>query len=170
MNIPQRGAPLLRLSALASAALLIHGYHLGADDAAIYVPGIKRAFDPGLYSFGSQFFTMHSGLSLFCTLVGGSARLMHLPIDWVILLWHWVGLLLLLVGAWRLLSVCFQSDLARWGGVALLAATLGVPRFSRASTSGMRMVVELAMAVSGFRCQVSGVRGEARVSLLTPDT
>ena len=127
MNIPQRGAPLLRLSALASASFFLNGYHLGADDAAIYVPGIKRAFDPDLYSFGSQFFTMHSGLSLFCALIGGSARLTHLPIDWVILLWHWVGILLLLTGAWRLLSVCFESDLARWGGVALLATTLGVP-------------------------------------------
>lgn len=127
MIIPSRRTPLLRLSALASAALLIHGYHLGADDAAIYVPGIKRAFDPELYSFGSQFFTMHARVSMFSTLVGDSARLSHLPIDWVILLWQWVGLLLLLTGAWRLLSVCFESEWASWGGVALLAGTLGAP-------------------------------------------
>jgi hypothetical protein len=127
VNSTPRRAPLLRLSALASASLMIHGYHLGADDGAIYVPGIKRAFDPELYSFGSQFFTMHARLSLFSTLVGDSARLTHLPIDWVILLWHWVGLLLLLLGAWRLLSVCFESEWASWGGVALLAGALGVP-------------------------------------------
>ena len=127
MNIPARGIPFLRLAALASAALLVHGYHLGADDAAIYIPGIKHAFDPELYSFGAQFFTMHSRLSLFSTLVGGSARLISLPIDWVILLWHWAGIFLLLAGAWRLLGACFRSEWANWGGVALLAATLGVP-------------------------------------------
>jgi hypothetical protein len=127
VNCASRGTPLLRLSALASASLLIHGYHLGTDDAAIYVPGIKRAFDADLYSFGSQFFTTHARLSLFSTLVGDSARLTHLPIDWVILLWHWAGILLLLIGAWRLLSVCFRSEWASWGGVALLAGTLSVP-------------------------------------------
>lgn len=127
MALSIRGAPILRLSALASFALLIHGYHLGADDAAIYVPGIKRAFDPELYGFGSQFFMMHAHVSFFSTLVGGSARLLHLPIDAVILAFHWLGLFLLLLGAWRLLSVCFESEAARWGGVALLAGTLSVP-------------------------------------------
>ena len=127
MTIPARGTPLLRLSALASVALLVHGYHLGADDAAIYIPGIKQVFDPELYRFGSRFFTMHSELSLFSTLVGDSARLTHLPIDWAILLWQWLGILLLLAGAWRLLSVCFESKWAGWGGVTLLAATLSVP-------------------------------------------
>ena len=127
MNSTVRGLPLLRLSALASASLLINGYHLGVDDAAIYVPGIKRAFDPGLYSFGSQFFMTHARLSLFSTIVGGIARLFRLPIDAAILACHWVGLLLLLLGAWQLLCVCFESSAARWGGVALLAGTLSVP-------------------------------------------
>jgi hypothetical protein len=127
VRFPSQGTPFLRLSFLASASLLIHGYHLGTDDAAIYVPGIKRAFDPELFSFGSQFFTSHARLSLFSALVGNSARLIHLPIDWVILLWHWAGLFLLLIGAWRLLNVCFESEWASWGGVALLAGTLGVP-------------------------------------------
>ncbi len=127
MNATVRGTPFLRLSVLASASLLIHGYHLGADDAAIYVPGIKRAFDSELYGFGSQFFMMHAHLSLLSTFVGGSARLLHLPIDATILAFHWIGLFLLLLGAWRLLNVCFDSEAARWGGVALLAGTLGVP-------------------------------------------
>lgn len=127
VNSTVRVTPFLRLSFFASASLFIHGYHLGADDAAIYVPGIKRAFEPELYGFGSQFFMMHANLSVLSTLVGGSARLLHVPIDAAILAFHWIGLYLLLLGAWRLLSVCFESDVARWGGVALLAGTLGVP-------------------------------------------
>lgn len=127
MNTKAGGTPFFRLSVLASVSLIINGYHLGADDAAIYVPGIKRAFDPELYRFGSQFFMMHAHWSLLSTLVGGSARVAHLPIDTAILAWHWMGLFLLLFGAWRLLSVCFESAAARWGGVTLLAATLSVP-------------------------------------------
>ncbi len=127
MITSSRRTPLIRLSALASGSLLVYGYHLGADDAAIYVPGIKLAYDPELYRFGSHFITRHAWLSSFSTLIGGSARLTHLPIDWAILLWHWVGLLLLFTGAWRLLSVCFEGPWAKWGGVALLAGTLAVP-------------------------------------------
>lgn len=127
MSSALRGTPYLCLGLISSIALAVHGYHLGADDAAIYVPGIKRAFDPSLYSFGSQFFMMHAHLSLFSTVVGGTARLAHVPVDAAILGCHWLGLFLLLWGAWQLLSICFESNAARWGGVALLAGTLGVP-------------------------------------------
>src|SRR5579883_2621402 len=58
------------LAALAGAAVLVHGYHLGVDDAEIYVPGIKKAADPDLYPFGAEFFQHHANLSLFPNLVG----------------------------------------------------------------------------------------------------
>jgi hypothetical protein len=120
-------APVFRLVLLAFAALLVHGYHLGVDDAEIYVPAIKKVADPGLYLFGSEFFMEHAHLSLFPNFVGESARLTHLPINLVIFLWHFGGICLLLVAAWRLLSLCFQTAAARWGGVALLAGVLTVP-------------------------------------------
>src|SRR5258708_25785020 len=91
--------PVLRLAAVAFAAVLVHGYHLGVDDAEIYVPAIKKAADPGLYMFGSEFFMTHARLSLFPSVVGESARLTHLPIDLVIFLWHVGGLCLLLVAS-----------------------------------------------------------------------
>jgi hypothetical protein len=40
--------PVLGLALVAALAVLIHGYHLGVDDAAIYVPAIKRVADPAL--------------------------------------------------------------------------------------------------------------------------
>ena len=46
----------LRLGAITALAVLVHGYHLGVDDAAIYVPAIKRVADPTLYPFGAEFF------------------------------------------------------------------------------------------------------------------
>ena len=116
-----------RLLFLASLAVLVHGYHLGADDAEIYIPAIKRVADPRLYPFGSEFFMSHAHFSLFPDLVGDSARLTHLPINFVIFCWHIACIFLLLLASWQLVRACFLNDAARWSGVALLAGTLGVP-------------------------------------------
>jgi hypothetical protein len=118
---------LLQLIAITVLAVLTHGYHLGADDSAIYIPAIKHAADPSLYPFGREFFLSHARLSIFAALIGGSARLSHLPIDFVIFAWHVASIFLLLLAAWKLLSCCFENSYARWSGVAFLAATLSVP-------------------------------------------
>jgi len=112
---------------LAFLAVLVHGYHLGADDAAIYVPAVKKALNPHLYPFGAEFFMEHERLSIFSTLVADSARLFHLPIDVAIFLWQIFGIFLLLLAGWRIASLCFQSARARWAAVCLLAALLTVP-------------------------------------------
>jgi len=60
-----RARAALLLAIIAALAVLVHGYHLGVDDAAIYVPAIKRVADPALYPFGAEFFMSHAHLSLF---------------------------------------------------------------------------------------------------------
>ena len=117
----------LRLALITVIAVGVHGYHLGVDDAAIYVPAIKRVADAALYPFGSEFFMSHARLSWFSNLVGGSARLSGVPIDMAIFLWHGIGIYLLLLAGWRLSGACFENQYARWSGVGLLAALLSVP-------------------------------------------
>ncbi len=112
---------------ITALAVCVQGYHLGADDAAIYIPGIKQAADPALYPFGAQFFQQHAHWSVFPLLVGGSARLTRLPVDAAIVAWYVAGTFLLMFAAWRLLCACVSTASARWGGVVLLAATLTVP-------------------------------------------
>lgn len=107
--------------------MLLHGYHLGVDDAEIFVPAIKRVADPGLYPFGAEFFQSHARLTLFPVLVGKSALLTHLPIDFVIFSWHVACIFLLLLASWQLVRACFCSGTACWSGVALLAGVLSVP-------------------------------------------
>ena len=126
-NNPAPAIPLLKLLLLAALAVLVHGYHLGADDAAIYVPAIKKVAYPSLYPFGSEFFLSYSHLSFFADVVGNSARLTRLPIDFTIFAWHAASIFLLLLAAWRLAGACFRNQPARWGGVILLAALLSVP-------------------------------------------
>jgi hypothetical protein len=115
------------LLGIAALAVFVHGYHPGADDAAIYVPAIKRVADPALYPFGAVYFMSHANLSICAYLVGNSARVSHLPIDLVILLWHAGCVFLLLAASWLLLGACTNSRRGRWCGVALLAGLLTVP-------------------------------------------
>jgi hypothetical protein len=118
---------VLLLAMIASVAIFVHGYHLGSDDAEIYVPAIKKVADPALFPFDSDFFMHHARLSFFPDLIGNSARLTRLPIDWIIFLWQAITVFLLLLAGRKLLRVCFQSKRAQWAGVALLAAVLTVP-------------------------------------------
>lgn len=108
-------------------AVSVHGYHLGSDDAAIYVPAIKKAADPGLYPFGSEFFMNHASLSLFADLIGGSARLTRVPVDFTIFFWHVASVFLLLLASRQLACVCFYRERARWAAVGLVAGVLSVP-------------------------------------------
>jgi hypothetical protein len=100
---------------------------VGTDDAAIYVPGIKKAADPSLYPSGSDFFMHHAGLSVFPQLVGAVTWLTHVSIEWSMLLWFAFAQFLLLYSAYQLAEQCFRSERARWAGVGLLAALLCVP-------------------------------------------
>lgn len=125
--VGRRHPPIFLLALLAVGALLIQGYHLGVDDAEIYIPAIKRVAHPALFSFNSEFFMTHARFSLFSELVGYSARLTQLPADLVVFVCHFAGIVLLLLASWRLLDACFVNASARWAGVALIAALLSVP-------------------------------------------
>jgi hypothetical protein len=119
--------PWLRLLLLAFAAVLAEGYHFGVDDAEIYIPAIKKVFNPRLYPFGAEFFESHAHLSLFSPLVGYTARWLHLSVEWAVLLWHVGCIFLILIAGWQLAQVFFRTARAHWGSVALLAALLPVP-------------------------------------------
>jgi len=88
--------PLLRLGGLTAAALLIHGYHLGVEDAEIYIPAAKKLLDPGLYPYADEFFLSHGHLSLFAPVLAWTARLGHMPIDWSIFAWYLLTLFAML--------------------------------------------------------------------------
>jgi hypothetical protein len=124
---PSRVRTALLLFALAAAAVIVHGYHLGTDDAAIYAPGIKRAADPALYPVNSEFFMGHASWSLFPNLVAGTARLTGMSIDSAIFLWYLACTLAILTAGLLFLRACFPSARAQWTGACVLAAVLNVP-------------------------------------------
>ena len=115
------------LLALTAAALLTHGYHPYAEDAEIYLPGVKKILYPALYPFGGEFFLSHAHMTLFPRLIAWSVRLSPLPFDAMIFVWQVLSIFLLLVACWKLTGVCFRDTRARWCGVALVAALLTIP-------------------------------------------
>ena len=135
MHSPDRMAPSSRATPLSSlllllltaVALLIHGYHLGTEDGAIYIPAVKKFVDPALYPFGQVFFTSHSHLSLFATFVGSSIRLLHLPVDAAIFCWQMLGIFLMLFACRNLLTICFRSRASHLGGLLLITVLLTLP-------------------------------------------
>jgi hypothetical protein len=157
--------PVFGLLSITALAVCIQGYHLGADDAAIYVPGIKKVADPDLYPFGAEFFQSHAHLTFFPNLIGESARLTRLPVDAVIFVWHVFGVFLLMLASWQLLCACFHNRSARWSGIALLAAVLSVPVAGTALAITDPYVTSRTLSTPAtlfaIACFVSGKRKQA---------
>jgi hypothetical protein len=110
------------------AAVLVHGYHPGVEDAEIYLPGIKHHLNPALYpGLGREFWASHAGMTLFDEIIAWSIKLTHVPVDCGLFAWHLISIFLLLLGCWRLGRLCFPDSRARWGAVTLVAALLTLP-------------------------------------------
>src|SRR5271168_3062918 len=127
MRLGQPSQPVLRIALLTALAVAVHGYHLGTDDGAVYLPAVLKIIHPGLYPYGAEFFEAHTKLSLFTTVVGATARLSRLSPDWVIFLWHLATIFAFLFAAWQLAFVCFRSARARWSAMLLITMLLTLP-------------------------------------------
>jgi Domain of unknown function (DUF6798) len=130
-RIAELGTPTLRdlglLLLISVVAVQVHGYHPGIEDAEIYLPAVKKALNPALYPHNAQFFESHARMTFYPRLIAWSIRASHLPVDWAMLLWHLASIFLLLLACWHLGRLVFRTPLARWGGVALVAALLTLP-------------------------------------------
>src|ERR1700733_13294875 len=121
------GRDLACLFGVTAAAILVHGYHVGIEDMAVYLPAIKKLLNPALYPFDANFFLLYIRWTLFHQTIATSVRLTHLPLDWVLFLWHYAGIFLVLLGCLRLIRRCFSEPAAHWAGVSLVAALLTMP-------------------------------------------
>lgn len=118
----------LKLFAISLAAIAVHGYHPMVEDAAIYVPGIKRALNPSLYPRYAEFFASHASLTQFPRIVAVTVQLTGLSLEWALLGWHWLTIFALLAFALALGRRVFPgSTNAPWGAVYLLAGLLTLP-------------------------------------------
>jgi hypothetical protein len=119
--------PWLLLAGLTIAALLVHGYHFGIEDGAIYVPGILKLLDPSLFPHDSHFFTSQTRSALFAPLVALLVRITAAPLQYVDLALYLLVLFVFLAGCYAVARVCFAAEHERWFGVAMVAALLTLP-------------------------------------------
>jgi hypothetical protein len=115
------------LALLTLGALLIHGYHPWAEDAALYLPGVEKILHPELFPFNAQFFESHAHLTFFPNFIAASVRISHLPLQVVLFFWQLTSIFLFLFACLQLIRRCFTDETARWAGVALVAALLTLP-------------------------------------------
>ena len=115
------------LLALSILTLFIHGYHPYVEDAEIYLPGVERILNPSLFPVGQEFFQSHASMTLFPNLVAGSIRISHVSFEVGLFVWHLASIVMLLLGCWKLSTLCFPTTRARMGSVALIAGMLSLP-------------------------------------------
>ncbi|GAC1700490.1 MAG: hypothetical protein NVS9B4_01970 [Candidatus Acidiferrum sp.] len=112
---------------LTFSAICIAGYHSGIEDDAIYLPAIKKMLNPALYPHDAPFFASQTKVFLLLRIVGESARVMHIPLEWIQLLWQVASVFLLVAGTWYVAARCFHELRDRFAAVALVSALLTMP-------------------------------------------
>lgn len=121
------GSTLLRLAALTPAVLLVHGFHPFADDAGIYVAGIRKLVNPALFKPDAAFVLANTHLSLFAHLLAQLVHVVQMPLPVVLLATHVASIYLFLLACWTLATRVFNRSPERWFSVGLAAACFTLP-------------------------------------------
>lgn len=119
--------PVCFLLLLTAAAVLIHGYHQGVEDQDVYLAAVNKTLNPDLYPVNSVFFTEQMKSSLFIRGVAGSVRISGISVPWALFLWQLGSIFLVLLGCWKVASICFENEVAQWAGVLMVTVTLTLP-------------------------------------------
>jgi hypothetical protein len=120
-------ADIAVLVPLTIMALLVHGYHLGLEDEAVYLPAIKLHLDPSLYPHDYIFFTAQMKLTLYDKIMAMVISLSHLRLESVIFAAHVFSMFLVLFACLKLSRKIFTKPEAQWASVTLIAALLTLP-------------------------------------------
>lgn len=126
-RLPRLAALGLLFAVLTVVGLLVHGYHYGIEDQAIYLPGIKQAIDPSLYGHDSVFFQPQTQPTLMTKLVALSETSTGMATDTVVLAWQVLSIYAFLLGCWMIAARIFPSDRARLGALAMITSLFTLP-------------------------------------------
>ncbi len=116
----------LLLGMLTAAAVLLHGYHVGVQDQAIYLPAIKKLLNPSLFPHDAEFFLSQTRWMLFDEMMAWCAHITG-SLEWTLLIVQVLTVFLVLLGCLRLARVCFTDAAAQWAAVATVVAMLTLP-------------------------------------------
>jgi hypothetical protein len=117
----------LILVGLTVAAVIVHGYHRGIEDMAVYLPAIKKIVTPALYPYDSNFFQLYTRWTVFHSFVAATTQATHITLDWTIFLLQLASVFLFLLGCFLVIQECVPGAAGQWAGVAFVAALLTLP-------------------------------------------
>ena len=117
-------AGITLLSALAIAVL---GYHPYAEDGGVYLAGVEKLLNPSLFPTHAEFVLAPMRTSLFAPVLAAVVRVAHVPLPYLFLGLFCGSVWLTLLSVWKLASHTASSPRGRWGAVALVACTMGMP-------------------------------------------
>lgn len=122
-----RARDFLFLGLFMVLAVCIHGYHLGIEDQAIYLSGVRYDLNPTLYPHDAEFFLPQVRPTLIDEIVAVTAKVTHLSVAGSVFVWQMLSIYLLLAAALRLARRCFERDRQSWAGLALLTVLFTIP-------------------------------------------
>jgi hypothetical protein len=117
---------MLVVSTLTVFAFLVHGYHPFAEDGGLYMAGVKRVLEPGMYPYQSGFVLGHLRFSIFAPMLALAVRASGLGLQTILLMTYLAATWATLWSGWLLAARCFEGT-ARLGSVTLLATWLALP-------------------------------------------
>jgi hypothetical protein len=157
-----RGRVLGLLFAFSILAFLVTGYHPGAEDDTVYVTAVKADLNPALYPHDSDFFKLQLRSSIFNPAMSAFIRTTHIPVSWAELLWQFLSIFLILAASWTILRQLFEEEIARWAGIAMLAAMCTLPVAGTALYIVDQYLHPRALAAALILFSVSGIMAGRR--------
>jgi hypothetical protein len=120
-------APWSLLVLLTTLILFVQGYHPWSNDAGIYLAGIRKLIDPGLYRSDAPFIVSHTHLSIFAPALANFIRLTHASFAWTIFGAYLLSTAFFLYACWQVATRLLSSRRARLGALWMAAALYSLP-------------------------------------------
>jgi len=110
-----------------AAAFAVMGYHPGLEDDGIYLSAVQRDLNPALYPHDAAFFRLQAQATVFDKCLAEFVRCTGIPVAGAELLGQCTCILLIVFACWRIACLLFNEEVARWAGVAMVAAMFSLP-------------------------------------------
>jgi MFS family permease len=124
---PFGGQRLVPTLAMAGLILLVHGYHYGVEDEAIYLPAVKQILNPTLYPHDSRFFAAQTGLTAFPAVMAFLSRVSHLSVHATFFVVYCFSVVAFVWVLELLAGKIFREARSRWAAVLVPCALWTMP-------------------------------------------
>ena len=113
--------------AISSLILVVHGYHYGVEDEAIYLPAVKQILNPSLYPHDSRFFAAQTGFTAFPASMAFLSRVSHLSVHATFFVVYCLSMVAFVWVLGLLAGKIFPGARSRWAAVLVPCALWTMP-------------------------------------------